>query len=85
LPSAGPVYLQLTRLPEIGEAHAIANEQCSYRSEHRVIPGERSRVRAFASSLPLQRRRSRRRNHSAVPAEENHSAGLPDLQTGKKL
>ena len=50
-----------------------------------MVPGQRLQFGHFALSLPLQRRRSRRRNHSAAPVEEHHRAGLPDLQTGEKL
>jgi len=63
-------YLQLARLPQIGEAQAAVLEQCVYRSEHRFVPGARVEFGHFALSLPLQRRRSRRRNHLVVPVKK---------------
>lgn len=50
-----------------------------------MVPGERVQLGRFAPSLPLQRRRGRRRNHSAVPVEEDHSSGFANLQAGEEL
>jgi hypothetical protein len=45
-----------------------------------VVPGERVKLGHFTPSLPLQRRRSRRGNHSTVPVEKDRRAALPHLQ-----
>ena len=50
-----------------------------------MVPGERAELGHFTLSLLLQRRRSRRRNHLAIPVENDHRAGLADLQAGKEL
>jgi hypothetical protein len=50
-----------------------------------VVPGERVKLGHFTPPLPLQRRRSRRGNHSTVPVEKDHRAGLPHLQAREKL
>jgi hypothetical protein len=71
-------------LPEIGKAQTVAVEQNIYVREHRVVPREGVELGHFARSLTLQRRQGCRCNHSAAPVEEDHRAGVPDLQAREK-
>lgn len=50
-----------------------------------MVPGERVKLGHFTPSLALQRRRSRRGNHSTVPVEKDHRAALPHLLAREKL